>query len=118
LRPSSEHALEPEISSQPPDRNFYTNDKPTGAVVGQPFGGSCASGTNDKAGSAGNLLRWVSLRTVKETFVPPTNYRCPFLVKDQEISPTGRVAASSPARASRTITFDACERNQVSLRYS
>jgi 1-pyrroline-5-carboxylate dehydrogenase len=53
--------------------NFYVNDKPTGAVVGQqPFGGGRASGTNDKAGSIYNLLRWVSPRTIKETFVPPT----------------------------------------------
>ena len=60
--------------------NFYINDKPTGAVVGQqPFGGSRASGTNDKAGSAGNLIRWTSIRTVKETFVPATDYRYPFL---------------------------------------
>lgn len=60
--------------------NFYINDKPTGAVVGQqPFGGARASGTNDKAGSALNLLRWVSPRLIKETFVPPTNYRYPFL---------------------------------------
>ena len=60
--------------------NFYINDKPTGAVVSQqPFGGSRASGTNDKAGSALNLLRWVSPRTIKETFVPPTDYRYPFL---------------------------------------
>ena len=63
--------------------NFYINDKPTGAVVGQqPFGGSRASGTNDKAGSAANLLRWVSQRTIKETFVPPTDYRYPFLKED------------------------------------
>jgi 1-pyrroline-5-carboxylate dehydrogenase len=63
--------------------NFYINDKPTGAVVGQqPFGGSRASGTNDKAGSAGNLMRWTSMRTVKETFVPPTNYRYPYMEKD------------------------------------
>jgi len=60
--------------------NFYVNDKPTGAVVGQqPFGGGRASGTNDKGGSMLNLLRWVSARTVKETFVPPTDYRYPFL---------------------------------------
>jgi 1-pyrroline-5-carboxylate dehydrogenase len=60
--------------------NFYINDKPTGAVVGQqPFGGSRASGTNDKAGSPLNLLRWVSQRTVKETFSPPTDWRYPFL---------------------------------------
>ncbi|MGW5228448.1 L-glutamate gamma-semialdehyde dehydrogenase [Nocardia niigatensis] len=58
--------------------NFYINDKPTGAVVGQqPFGGSRASGTNDKAGSAQNLLRWTSARTIKETFVPPTDHRYP-----------------------------------------
>jgi 1-pyrroline-5-carboxylate dehydrogenase len=60
--------------------NFYINDKPTGAVVGmQPFGGARASGTNDKAGSMQNLLRWVSPRTIKETFVTPTDYRYPFL---------------------------------------
>ncbi|GIJ95769.1 1-pyrroline-5-carboxylate dehydrogenase [Capnocytophaga stomatis] len=60
--------------------NFYINDKPTGAVVGQqPFGGARASGTNDKAGSAQNLLRWVSPRLIKETFVSPTDYRYPFL---------------------------------------
>ena len=63
--------------------NFYVNDKPTGAVVGQqPFGGSRASGTNDKAGSMWNLIRWVSPRTVKETFLPPTDYRYPFLASD------------------------------------
>lgn len=62
--------------------NFYINDKPTGAVVGQqPFGGARASGTNDKAGSKLNLLRWVSVRTIKETFNPPVNYRYPFLEK-------------------------------------
>ena len=60
--------------------NFYINDKPTGAVVGQqPFGGSRASGTNDKAGSPANLLRWTSQRTVKETFAPPTDFRYPFV---------------------------------------
>ena len=63
--------------------NFYVNDKPTGAVVGQqPFGGARASGTNDKAGSMWNLIRWVSPRTVKETLVPPTDYRYPFLAPD------------------------------------
>jgi 1-pyrroline-5-carboxylate dehydrogenase len=63
--------------------NFYINDKCTGAVVGQqPFGGSRASGTNDKAGSLINLLRWVSPRTIKETFVPATDYRYPFLDKE------------------------------------
>ena len=60
--------------------NFYINDKPTGAVVGQqPFGGGRGSGTNDKAGSKLNLLRWVSPRTIKETFVPPTDFRYPFM---------------------------------------
>jgi len=60
--------------------NFYINDKPTGAVVGQqPFGGARGSGTNDKAGSAMNLLRWTSARTIKETLVPPTDYKYPFL---------------------------------------
>ena len=63
--------------------NFYINDKPTGAVVGQqPFGGGRTSGTNDKAGSYLNLLRWVSPRNIKETFVPPTDYKYPFLAKD------------------------------------
>ena len=63
--------------------NFYINDKPTGAVVGQqPFGGSRASGTNDKAGSELNLHRWISIRTVKETFDTPKNYRYPFLQGD------------------------------------
>jgi 1-pyrroline-5-carboxylate dehydrogenase len=63
--------------------NLYVNDKPTGAVVGhQPFGGSRASGTNDKAGSMWNLIRWVSPRTVKETFVPATDYRYPFMDPD------------------------------------
>lgn len=63
--------------------NFYVNDKPTGAVVGQqPFGGSRGSGTNDKAGSMINLLRWVSPRTIKETFVPAVDYRYPFLEKE------------------------------------
>lgn len=63
--------------------NFYINDKPTGAVVGQqPFGGARGSGTNDKAGAKVNLLRWASMRTIKETFVPPTDYRYPFLDKD------------------------------------
>ena len=63
--------------------NFYINDKPTGAVVGQqPFGGGRASGTNDKAGSALNLLRWVSPRAIKENFVPPTDYRYPFMAAE------------------------------------
>jgi 1-pyrroline-5-carboxylate dehydrogenase len=60
--------------------NFYINDKPTGAVVGQqPFGGARGSGTNDKAGSKLNLVRWVSPRAIKETFSPPTDYKYPFL---------------------------------------
>ena len=63
--------------------NVYVNDKPTGAVVGQqPFGGARASGTNDKAGSMWNLARWVSPRTIKETFVPPTDYRYPYMAPD------------------------------------
>ena len=63
--------------------NFYINDKPTGAVVGQqPFGGSRASGTNDKAGAPANLLRWTSQRTIKETFEPPTDYKYPFMEKE------------------------------------
>ena len=60
--------------------NFYINDKPTGAVVGQqPFGGARASGTNDKAGAPQNLMRWTSPRSIKETFDPPTDYRYPYM---------------------------------------
>jgi 1-pyrroline-5-carboxylate dehydrogenase len=71
---------EANIALQNSAGNFYINDKPTGAVVGQqPFGGARASGTNDKAGSSQNLLRWVSTRLIKETFVTPTDYRYPFL---------------------------------------
>jgi 1-pyrroline-5-carboxylate dehydrogenase len=63
--------------------NFYINDKPTGAVVGQqPFGGARASGTNDKAGSKLNLVRWVSARAVKENFDPPRDYRYPFMAEE------------------------------------
>ena len=63
--------------------NFYVNDKPTGAVVGQqPFGGSRASGTNDKAGSPINLMRWTSARSIKETFVPPSNHTYPHMEVD------------------------------------
>ena len=62
--------------------NFYVNDKPTGAIVGQqPFGGSRASGTNDKAGSILNLMRWISPRAIKETLVPPRDWRYPFLAE-------------------------------------
>jgi 1-pyrroline-5-carboxylate dehydrogenase len=70
--------------------NFYVNDKPTGAVVGQqPFGGARASGTNDKAGSMWNLIRWASPRTIKETFVPPRDYRYPFLQSDDDGNKSG-----------------------------
>ncbi|HOX22493.1 MAG TPA: hypothetical protein PLL10_03440, partial [Elusimicrobiales bacterium] len=63
--------------------NFYIDDKPTGAVVGQqPFGGARASGTNDKAGSLLNLLRWVSPRAIKETFAPPHEYCYPFMSEE------------------------------------
>jgi len=63
--------------------NFYINDKPTGAVVGQqPFGGARASGTNDKAGSKLNLIRWVNTRTVKETLAPPRDYKYPFMAAE------------------------------------
>ncbi len=63
--------------------NFYINDKPTAAVVGQqPFGGARASGTNDKAGSILNLLRWVSARSIKETFVPPTDFKYPHMAEE------------------------------------
>jgi 1-pyrroline-5-carboxylate dehydrogenase len=75
--------------------NFYVNDKPTGAVVGQqPFGGSRASGTNDKAGSMWNLIRWVSPRTIKETFVPPRDYRYSFLDADDTDGRPGRPGGS------------------------
>jgi 1-pyrroline-5-carboxylate dehydrogenase len=67
--------------------NFYINDKPTGAVVGQqPFGGARASGTNDKAGTLGNLLRWVSPRAIKENFAPPRDYRYPFMGRQEQAS--------------------------------
>ena len=63
--------------------NFYINDKPTGAVVGQqPFGGARGSGTNDKAGSYLNLIRWVSARTIKENLPPPSDYRYPFMAEE------------------------------------
>ncbi len=65
--------------------NFYINDKPTGAVVGQqPFGGARGSGTNDKAGSVFNMLRWVSIRTIKENFVPPTHFMYPNFKSDND----------------------------------
>ena len=68
--------------------NFYINDKPTGAVVGQqPFGGARRSGTNDKAGSMWNLVRWVTPRTIKETFAPPTDYRYPYMAPEQDDRP-------------------------------
>jgi 1-pyrroline-5-carboxylate dehydrogenase len=74
--------------------NFYVNDKPTGAVVGQqPFGGGRASGTNDKAGSMWNLIRWVSPRTIKETFVPPRDYRYPFMAPDAARDGSGTTGA-------------------------
>ena len=63
--------------------NFYVNDKPTGAVVGQqPFGGARGSGTNDKAGSKLNLTRWTSARTVKETLAPPSEFKYPFMAEE------------------------------------
>ncbi|PWU25411.1 MAG: 1-pyrroline-5-carboxylate dehydrogenase [Candidatus Rokuibacteriota bacterium] len=74
---------EAQVALQYAAGNLYVNDKPTGAVVGQqPFGGARASGTNDKAGSMWNLIRWVSPRTIKETFVPATDYRYPFMEPD------------------------------------
>jgi 1-pyrroline-5-carboxylate dehydrogenase len=79
--------------------NFYVNDKPTGAVVGQqPFGGARASGTNDKAGSAANLMRWTSPRSIKETFVPPKDYRYPHM------GPATRPSATSRRPCSRRRT--------------
>lgn len=77
--------------------NFYINDKPTGAVVGQqPFGGSRMSGTNDKAGSAMNLMRWTSARTIKENFAPPKDWRYPFLSSDEPSRPMASVSADRP----------------------
>jgi 1-pyrroline-5-carboxylate dehydrogenase len=74
--------------------NFYVNDKPTGAVVAQqPFGGARASGTNDKAGSMWNLIRWVSPRTIKETFLPATDYRYPFMAPDLSADGSGSTGA-------------------------
>jgi 1-pyrroline-5-carboxylate dehydrogenase len=65
--------------------NFYINDKPTGAIVGQqPFGGARGSGTNDKAGTLFNLLRWTSIRSIKENLVPPTNYMYPNFLPDEK----------------------------------
>ncbi len=73
--------------------NFYINDKPTGAVVGQqPFGGARASGTNDKAGSPMNLLRWVSARSIKETFDPPSHFAYPFMAPEEEYAPEADVS--------------------------
>ncbi len=80
--------------------NFYINDKCTGAVVGQqPFGGGRASGTNDKAGSILNLLRWVSPRTIKETFIPATDYRYPFLQEEKTNGAGSKDLAQSKAKA-------------------
>jgi len=79
--------------------NFYVNDKPTGAVVGQqPFGGARGSGTNDKAGSMWNLIRWVSPRTIKETFVPATDYRYPYMAAETASDGAG-MTGSGPSGA-------------------
>ena len=74
--------------------NFYVNDKPTGAVVGQQPFGARASGTNDKAGSILNLLRWVSPRTIKETFVPPIDYRYPSMQRSKPRYSAGKLAST------------------------
>ena len=98
--------------------NFYVNDKPTGAVVGQqPFGGARASGTNDKAGSTWNLIRWVSPRTIKETFVPPTDYRYPFMEPDtsQQKSLQGR-SRRSPRGSGRAASRSATRRRSIGRR--
>lgn len=82
--------------------NFYINDKPTGAVVGQqPFGGARGSGTNDKAGSSLNLTRWVSARSIKETFVSPTDFAYPFLDPETESATEAEMAGGDGAPASR-----------------
>jgi len=86
--------LEAEIALENAAGNFYINDKPTGAVVGQqPFGGGRASGTNDKAGSFLNLIRWTSARTIKETFDPPRDYRYPWLGRDKKSESSSKSAA-------------------------
>jgi 1-pyrroline-5-carboxylate dehydrogenase len=79
-----------------PAGNFYVNDTPTGAVVGpQPFGGARASGTNDKAGSMWNLIRWVSPRTIKETFEPPTRIEYAHQAEEKEMA----ASTASPRRS-------------------
>ena len=81
--------------------NFYVNDKPTGAVVGQqPFGGGRASGTNDKAGSAANLMRWTSVRSIKENFVPPTSHGYPHMGRPPTHGPTCGYPSWRPEPAS------------------
>ena len=114
--------------------NFYINDKPTGAVVGQqPFGGARGSGTNDKAGSKLNLVRWVSARTMKETFAPPRDYRYPFMAggmgapppepvsgvragrKDACFSRFGRVTRVSPAPLLRSSSNGGNLRRQTRI---
>ena len=82
VRPDRRAVAEADRALRNAAGNYYVNDKPTGAVVGQqPFGGARASGTNDKAGSVLNLLRWVSPRSIKETFAPPKDYRYPFMAE-------------------------------------
>ena len=86
--------LEAELALENAAGNFYINDKPTGAVVGQqPFGGGRASGTNDKAGSFLNLIRWTSARTIKETFDPPRDFRYPWLARDEKPEPAAKALA-------------------------
>ena len=97
--------LEAEAALRNAAGNFYLNDKPTGAVVGQqPFGGARASGTNDKAGSSLNLLRWVSARSIKETLVSPTDYRYPFLADELRRGPRRRHLRTPPT-AGRNFLF-------------
>ena len=102
--------------------NFYVNDKPTGAVVGQqPFGGARGSGTNDKAGSKLNLVRWVSARSIKETFSPPTDYKYPFMAEDDRPAAARVIellsmrdcieVMSSGARRARSRRVDAAASN-------
>ena len=112
-RPSRRREARPSACATRPG-NFYVNDKPTGAVVGQqPFGGARASGTNDKAGSIWNLIRWVSPRVVKETFVPPERLPLPVPRLSAARAPGGRSAPVREATPKVQATCQPTERSHV-----